>query len=111
MERKHLKKMVKAIYEAVDKSGITAHIYRDDTYSKVFELRDIAESTAKEFIEDARIIFDDVVERVTCKRYYMSIEDEYTGERYGGGCIVACFAGSVEDPRDRYDVCATWWEE
>lgn len=111
MEKKDIKKMIKRIYTAIDASGVTPHIYNDSAYQKVFDLRDIAEKAAQECNEDVRIVFAGVRDWATCKRYDMSIEDEYTGEVFGGGCIVASFAGSVEDPRDRYDVCATWWAE
>ena len=98
METKEIKKMIKAIYAQIDKSGLTSHIYNDAEYSN-----------AKTFNVDLAVVFEYVDEYQTCKRYHVSIEDEFTGERFGGGCIVACFAGSVENPRDRYDVCATWW--
>ena len=109
METKEIKEMIKAIYAQIDKSGLTSHIYNDAEYSKVFELRYIAQNVAKTFNVDLAVVFEYVDEYQTCKRYHVSIEDEFTGERFGGGCIVACFAGSVENPRDRYDVCATWW--
>lgn len=101
--------MINAIYNGIAATGITTHIYSDSAYKRVFDVRDIAEDVAKQFNEDIKIICERVDEFSTCKRYRMSIEDEYTGERYGGGCIVASFAGSVENPKDRYDVCATWW--
>lgn len=109
MTTKEINKMINAIYNSIAESRISSHIYRDDDYSKVFELRDIAQTAARSFNEDIRIICERVDDFSTCKRYRMSIEDEYSGEIFGGGCIVASFAGSMENPRDRYDVCATWW--
>lgn len=106
MEKKMLNKMVRGIYEAVADSGITSHIYKDETWAKVYELRDIAETA---LLKGLRIVITDVETDATSKRYAASIEDEITGEQVGGGCIVACFAGSVSRPWERYDVCATWW--
>ena len=103
------RKIVKAIYNGVQKSGISSHIYSDTDWAKVYELRDIAKDAARSVDSFADIVFVDVETTDTCKRYSVEIEDGYDGTLYGGGCIVASFAGSVERPYERYDVCATWW--
>lgn len=103
------RKIVRAIYSGVQKSGISSHIYSDSDWAKVFELRDIATEAARSVDSFANITIIDVETTKTCKRYSVEIEDGYDGTLYGGGVIVASFAGSVERPYERYDVCATWW--
>lgn len=101
--------MIKGIYNAIQQSGVTAHKYYDETYAKVSECRDIAEGAALAYRDDVRVLFDNIVDEGTCKHYWMSIEDEHTGEILGGGVITACFCGTMQHPRSAYDVCASWW--
>lgn len=103
------RKIVRAIYDEVQKSGISSHIYSDDDWEKVYELRDIATQAARSVDSFANVTILYVETTNTCKRYSVGIEDGYDGTLYGGGVIVASFAGSVERPYERYDVCATWW--
>lgn len=103
------RKIVRAIYDEVQKSGISSHIYRDDDWAKVYELRDIAKEAARNVDSFADVTISYVESCDTCKRYTCMIEDGYDDTIYGGGVIVASFAGSVERPYERYDVCATWW--
>lgn len=115
MTAKEKIRMVLEIYRIIAEDGITSHIYRDGDWRKVYELRDIAQIAARGwcagYMVDAQpaIVFESVETCDTCKRYNVSIEDAVSGEVYGGGQIVAAFAGSVEEPWSAYDVCATWW--
>lgn len=115
MTTKEKNAMIRNIYSIIAESGITSHIYRDSNWDKVFVLREIANNAIKLYCgrlgvyDDIRCIFEGIETCDTCKRYNVSIEDALTGEVYGGGQIVAAFAGSVESPWDAYDVCATWW--
>lgn len=115
MTTKEKNAMIRNIYRIIAEDGITSHIYRDGDWRKVYELRDIAQIAARGwcagYMVDAQpaIVFADIETCDTCKRYNVSIEDAISGEVYGGGQIVAAFAGSVEEPWSAYDVCATWW--
>ena len=100
---------IKSIYKAVHESGITSHKFTDETWAKVYELRDLAEQELQKHIDGARIIFENVETCNTCKRYRVSIEDEITGEVYGHGIITASFCGTMSQPWSSYDLCASWW--
>ena len=111
MTTKQLKTMVRAIYSEVQASGLTSHRYSDDAWEHVFELRAVAEKAARDYTgESVRCIITLCSTYPMSHRIYdVSIEDEYTGEVYGGGQITACYCGTMEHPWNAYDMCASWW--
>lgn len=113
MGKKEIKGMIRTIYELINKLGITSHKYYDDSYSGVIDLKNFATRAAQCYSYNYRpvVIIDHIKEDQYCKEYHCTIEDSETGERYGGGCIVASFCGTIENPRSAYDLCATWWAE
>lgn len=113
MKKTEIKGMLRAMYAGLQSSGLSSKLY--DDWAGVEQFRAAASIYALGYCLthdiDARplVLWDYVETFDTCKRYNVVIEDEETGERYGAGCIVASFAGTMEKPWCRYDLCASWW--
>ena len=113
MKKTEIKGMLHAMAAGLQSSGLSSKLYSD--WAGVEKFRAAAGIYADAYCVthdiDARprVLWESVETLDTCKRYFVVIEDEETGERYGAGCIVASFAGTMEQPWSRYDLCATWW--
>lgn len=106
MEKKEIKSIIKKLYDAVEKSGWSAHKYVDTDWHNLYAIREVCNNVLP---AGWRLICNNVFgysHDNTTKDYQFVVENEVTGEQ-----IIECFvrayaAGRVDDVWSAYDCTA-----
>lgn len=109
MKTKDINKLINRLYDAVHESGWSSHLYRDDDWHNLHEIRTICNGV----LPDEWRLFCETVygydSQNKMKSYLFTVENITTGERIIDALVNAHAAGSVQDNWSAYDCVAMFW--
>lgn len=109
MTTKDIKRLIAKLYEKVQETGWSSHLYRDNDWSNLYDIRYICNSVLPDGYKTICQEIYGYCHGDMCKEYLFTIEHTTTGERIIDISVKAHAAGSVEDVWSAYDTTAIFW--
>lgn len=109
MTKKAINGVISKLYDAVQKSGWSSHLFHDDDWSHLYEIRNICNSALENNFQCVRQEIYGYCNNNLCKQYLFTIEDINTGERIIDVSVNAHAAGRMNDVWSAYDCTAIFF--
>lgn len=109
MTTKEINNIIAKLYDEVQRTGWSSHLYRDDDWHNLYQIRDICNRVVPNGYKTLRQEIYGYMYENMCKAYLFTIEHEETGERIIDISVKAHAAGSVQNVWSAYDTTAIFW--
>ena len=109
MTRKEVQNLIGKLYNEIQYSGWSSHLYRDADWRNLYAIRELCNQVLP---TGYKTVCQDVYgydPNGMTKRYLFTIEHEETGERIIDVAVNAFAAGTVNDVWSAYDTTAIFW--